>query len=150
MHEEFLKVAFQEAKLGVSKDDGGPFGAVIVDSNGKIVSQGHNMVLATHDPTNHAEIVAIRKACDRLHTHDLSGCTIYSNCEPCPMCLSAIIWSNIQVLYYGAPRKDAAHIGFRDDLIYDFFEQKNHVLKSIHLNYEEGIREFNQYKGELY
>ena len=81
MKEELLKEAAREASLGVSKNDGGPFGAVITDKDGNIVSVGHNMVLSSHDPTNHAEVVAIRKACEKLGTHDLSDCIIYSSCE---------------------------------------------------------------------
>lgn len=118
MNNDFLKVAAIEAIHGSSKGDGGPFGAVIVDKSGNVISRGHNEVLTSHDPTNHAEVVAIRKACLKLKTHDLSDCIIYSSCEPCPMCLSAIIWSNIKVMYFGATRYDAAAAGFRDDVIY--------------------------------
>ena len=100
-------MAAEEAEIGVEKGEGGPFGAVIVDKDYNIISRCHNMVLASNDPTNHAEIVAIREACRKLKTHDLTGYTIFSSCEPCPMCLSAIIWSNIKKVYFGATREDA-------------------------------------------
>ena len=134
MIEELLKIAWDEAKEGVNNKEGGPFGAVITDLNGNIISSGHNMVLKTNDPTNHAEIVAIRKACSKLNTHDLSNCIIYCSCEPCPMCLSAIIWSNIKTVYYGSSRKEAALKGFRDDLIYDFLQGKKTIININNCN----------------
>jgi tRNA(Arg) A34 adenosine deaminase TadA len=96
---------------------GGPFGAVIVRS-GKIVGRGFNQVTSTNDPTAHAEVVAIRDACCRLGTFKLDDCEIYSNCEPCPMCLSAIYWARLSCVYYGNTRQDAAGIGFDDDFLY--------------------------------
>jgi tRNA(Arg) A34 adenosine deaminase TadA len=98
-------------------DDGGPFGAVIVKS-GQIVGEGYNSVLRLKDPTCHAEVMAIRDACQNLGTHDLSDCEIYTSCEPCPMCLSAIYWSRMGTIYFGNSRKDAERIGFDDDFIY--------------------------------
>jgi len=97
---------------------GGPFGAVIV-KNDDIVAIGVNEVVKAHDPTAHAEIVAIRSACKDLKTHDLSGCTIYSSCEPCPMCLGALYWARIDCIFYASTRHDAANAGFDDSLIYD-------------------------------
>ena len=96
---------------------GGPFGAVIA-RNGVVVAEASNSVTIDHDPTAHAEVNAIRLACDRLHTFDLSGCEIYSSCEPCPMCLGAIYWARLDHIYYANNRKAAASIGFDDDLIY--------------------------------
>lgn len=96
---------------------GGPFGAVVVKA-GKIVGRGCNEVTSSNDPTAHAEIVAIRDACHRLKTFDLEGCELYTSCEPCPMCLSAIYWARIQMVFYGNTRKDAAKIAFDDDFIY--------------------------------
>lgn len=96
---------------------GGPFGAVVV-KGGKIVGRGCNEVTSSNDPTAHAEIVAIRDACHRLKTFDLEGCELYTSCEPCPMCLSAIYWARIQTVFYGNTRKDAAKIAFDDDFIY--------------------------------
>lgn len=98
-------------------DGGGPFGAVIV-KDGKIVGEGSNRVTATNDPTAHAEIVAIREACRNLKTFDLSGCEIYTSCEPCPMCLSAVYWAHISKIYFANTKKDAARIEFDDDFIY--------------------------------
>lgn len=91
----FMELAKKNAEIGVSKNEGGPFGAVIVDENNNIIATGNNKVLLQNDPTAHAEIVSIRAACKKLNTYDLTGMTIYTSCEPCPMCLSAIIWSNI-------------------------------------------------------
>ncbi len=150
MKEELLKEAAREASLGVSKNDGGPFGAVITDKDGNIVSVGHNMVLSSHDPTNHAEVVAIREACEKLGTHDLSDCIIYSSCEPCPMCLSAIIWSNIKTMYYGATRYDAANAGFRDDAIYNYLDNKNNILEKHEIIDKSCVDVLENYKGEIY
>jgi tRNA(Arg) A34 adenosine deaminase TadA len=96
---------------------GGPFGAVVVRKN-RIVGRGSNQVTSTNDPTAHAEIVAIRDACDRLKTFQLEDCDLYTSCEPCPMCLSAIYWARFRKVYYGNTRKDAANIAFDDDFIY--------------------------------
>ncbi|MCI0474055.1 MAG: nucleoside deaminase [Ignavibacteria bacterium] len=114
--EEFMRRAIRLSLANVKKS-GGPFGAVIV-KNGKIISTGVNKVTEHNDPTAHSEIQAIRSASKKLKTFDLSECEIYSSCEPCPMCLSAIYWSRISRIYYGNSRKDAAKAGFRDDFIY--------------------------------
>ncbi len=99
---------------------GGPFGAVIV-KDGEIVAESSNTVTIDNDPTAHAEVNAIRKACKELGTFDLSGCVIYTSCEPCPMCLGAIYWAHLDRIYYGNTRKDAAEISFDDDFIYKEF-----------------------------
>ena len=122
-NQEFMLKATSEANNNLQTNEGGPFGAVIVKDD-KIVGKGHNRVLINHDPTCHAEIEAIRDACKNLNTHDLTDCTLYTSCYPCPMCLSAIIWANIKKVYYGNTAKDAADIGFRDDFIYNFIEGK--------------------------
>ena len=150
MNNDFLKVAAIEAIHGSSKGDGGPFGAVIVDKSGNVISWGHNEVLTSHDPTNHAEVVAIRKACLKLKTHDLSDCIIYSSCEPCPMCLSAIIWSNIKVMYFGATRYDAAAAGFRDDVIYRYLNGENNILEKHEVTNKECVDVLKNYEGEIY
>ena len=93
---KFMNQAKQNADNGINQKEGGPFGAVITDKDGNIISNGNNQVLKQKDPTAHAEIVAIRNACKKLNKYDLSGCILYTSCEPCPMCLSAIIWSNIK------------------------------------------------------
>jgi len=100
------------------RNGGGPFGAVIV-KDGKIVSEGTNRVTSHNDPTAHAEISAIRQAAKKLNTFNLSGCTIYTSCEPCPMCLSAIYWAHIDKIYFGNTKTDAKEIGFDDSFIYD-------------------------------
>lgn len=114
---EFMQIAIDEAYQGIQAGDGGPFGSVIV-KDGEIVGQGHNRVLANNDPTCHGEMEAIRDACRNLGTHDLSGCELYTTAEPCPMCLGAVLWSNMDAVYYGCTREDSAEIGFRDDAFY--------------------------------
>lgn len=118
---KFMKKAVKEALKGVNSNEGGPFGAVIV-KDGKVIAKGHNMVLKTNDPTAHAEIIAIRKASKKLKRFDLSDCEIYTSCEPCPMCLSAIYWAKIKKVYYGCTKEDAASIGFDDKIIYDLIK----------------------------
>ncbi len=118
--DEMMALAYAEAKRGSACGDGGPFGAVVVDADGKLLAAAHNRVLVDCDPTAHAEVVAIRAACRAVGSHDLTGCVIFSSCEPCPMCLSAIIWANIGELYFGGTKYDAAEIGFRDQAIYDY------------------------------
>ena len=109
--------ALEVAREHCMKYEGGPFGAVIV-KDGRVISEGWNTVTSDNDPTCHAEVNAIRKACKKLRTFDLSGCEIYSTTEPCPMCLATIYWAKMSGLYYGNDRKDAAGIGFDDDFIY--------------------------------
>ena len=98
---KFMKMAIKEAEKGITLNHGGPFGAVIV-KDGKVVAKGHNQVLKNQDPTCHGEIMAIHKACKKLKTFDLTGCELYTTGEPCPMCLAAILWANIDKVYYGA------------------------------------------------
>ena len=121
---EYMKMAKDQAEKGMKSNEGGPFGAVITDKDGNIISVANNQVLKNNDPTAHAEVQAIREACKKLNTHDLSGYILYTSCEPCPMCLSAIIWANIKEVYYACTRKDAGEIGFRDDAIYEFLDQQ--------------------------
>ena len=116
-HQTFLKLAIEEALTGIKKGDGGPFGAVIVKEN-KVIGQGHNTVLKSHDPTAHAEVNAIRNACKNINNHHLSGAVIYTNFEPCPMCLAAIYWADIRSVYYCAGRDVAESIGFMDRKLY--------------------------------
>lgn len=113
-HLHFMEMAIQEAKDGISQNHGGPFGSVIV-KDGEIIARGHNRVLAGNDPTCHGEVDAIRTACAKLGTFDLSGCTIYTTGEPCHMCLCACMWANIEKIYYGCTIGDNGRIGFRDD-----------------------------------
>ncbi len=147
---EYFDYATMVASKGVLNEEGGPFGAVIV-KNGKIVGIGNNKVLLKNDPTAHAEITAIRDACKNLNTYDLTGCIIYSTSEPCPMCLSAIIWSNIKEVYYATTRLEVVRIGFRDNLIYDYLENKNKdVIKVIKIENKDCKELLNNYKNTIY
>ena len=116
-NKEFMREAIRLSIENV-KNGGGPFGAVIV-KDGRIIATGTNRVTANNDPTAHAEVSAIREACLKLDTFDLSGCEIYTSCEPCPMCLGAIYWAHLDKIYYGNNKADAAAIGFDDSFIYD-------------------------------
>lgn len=117
--EQYMQLGIDKARFTMSRDIGGPFGAVIV-KDGSVVTVASNRVLATNDPTAHAEITAIREACQILGTYDLSGCELYATGFPCPMCMSAIIWANIKKVYVAGLPVDAEKIGFRDDAIYSF------------------------------
>ena len=116
-HARFLQLAIDESLKSVETGSS-PFGAIIVKED-KIIAIAHNMVVPNNDPTAHAEIMCIRLACQQLNTFDLSGCILYTSCEPCPMCLNAIKWANITEIYYAATRTDADAIGFRDKVFYD-------------------------------
>lgn len=116
-HKKFLKAAIKLAEKGVASGKGGPFGAVIV-KDGKIVARGFNQVTSSNDPTRHAEVDAIRKACKKLKSFELKDCVIYSSCEPCPMCFGAIYWARPKALYFAADRFVAAKHGFDDNFIY--------------------------------
>ena len=111
---KFMQIAIDEARDGIKNGHGGPFGSVIV-KDGEVVASGHNHVLANNDPTCHGEVDAIRKACAKLGTFDLTGCELYTTGEPCPMCLCACMWANISKIYYGCTIADNEMIGFRDD-----------------------------------
>ena len=114
---KFLETAIALSREGMQQGSGGPFGCVIVKNN-EIIAEGHNMVVSANDPTAHAEVVAIRKACQKLQSFQLTDCDIYSSCEPCPMCLGAIYWSRPKRVIYANTRYDAAAIDFDDDFIY--------------------------------
>lgn len=127
-----MQIAYAEANDGMEADAGGPFGAVIV-KNEKLIASSHNEVLKTKDATAHAEINAIRKACEVLDSFDLSGCILYTTCKPCPMCLGAIFWSRIETVYYGATEDDALRGGFDDKRFYEMINGKNNdvVMKQV-------------------
>jgi len=116
--EKFMLEAVNAALKGMHNNEGGPFGCVIV-KDGEIIGRGNNKVTSTNDPTAHAEVTAIRDACKNLDSFQLDGCTIYTSCEPCPMCLGAIYWARPDKVYYGSSQADAANIGFDDAFIYE-------------------------------
>lgn len=128
MHENFMRRAIELARNGMESNEGGPFGCVIV-RNGEIVGEGNNCVTSTNDPTAHAEVVAIRNACSSLGAFQLDGCTIYTSCEPCPMCLGAIYWARPTAIFVGADKDDAARAGFDDKFIYDEIERAENERK---------------------
>lgn len=145
---EYMKLAVEESNINIKDNfiSGGPFGAVIV-KDGKILSKAHNTVLKSKDATAHAEINAIREASKVLNTHDLSSCILYTSAEPCPMCLSAIIWANIKEVYYVNTKEDANEIGFRDDIIYEYIKGNNKDLINLHrLDYEFAKKSFIEFK----
>jgi len=129
---KFLEKAIDLSRENIISNKGGPFGCVIVKDD-KIISTGVNSVVRDNDPTAHAEINAIRKACKNLETFDLSGCFLYSSCQPCPMCYSAIKWSNIKNIYYANTRYDAEKIGFNDNHIYELLETMKTQNDMIHI-----------------
>ena len=135
-----------ELSLKSVKSDGGPFGCVIV-KNDSIVAEGTNQVTKNNDPTAHAEIVTIRNACKKINSFDLKGTEIYTSCEPCPMCLSAIYWAHIDKIYYGNTRKDASKIGFDDNFIYDELklDLRDRKIKLIQINQKEANEAFNKW-----
>jgi guanine deaminase len=126
-HKTFLEKTIQLAKESI-ENGGGPFAAVIV-KNGKIIATGTNAVTKTNDPTAHAEVVAIRTACESLNTFELTDCIIYSSCEPCPMCLGAIFWSRPKAVYFALTKEDAAKAGFDDKFIYEEISKKTEERK---------------------
>ncbi len=144
----YMEDAINRARHTVYENAGGPFGAVIV-KNGEIISVASNTVLRDNDPTAHAEMNAIKGAGKALNTYDLSGCEIYATGYPCPMCMSAIMWSNIRKIYYGTNLKDAAAIGFRDDKIYDLIKNSNesNLIEIENVDRDKCLKLFEEYKN---
>jgi tRNA(Arg) A34 adenosine deaminase TadA len=143
----FMQHAIALSRKGMESGDGGPFGAVVVKGD-EIIGEGWNQVLATTDPTAHAEVVAIRQACERLGAFQLTGCEIYTSCEPCPMCLGAIYWARPQRVYYANTKEDAAAIDFDDSFIYKELEVP-HTEKRIPLipmPEQEALAVFREWK----
>ena len=122
--DHFMQIAIEEARIGIHNHHGGPFGSVVV-RDGEVIAKGHNMVLVNKDSTAHGEVTAIRNAEAALDTYDLSGCVLYTTGEPCPMCLSACKWANIDKVYYGCTIADNARIGFRDEVFTKMFRIHN-------------------------
>jgi len=143
---EYMQVAIEEARKGIRAGHGGPFGAVIV-KNGEIVGRGHNMVVKNNDPTCHGELSAIRNACSHLKTFDLKGTRIYTTGEPCPMCLCAILWANINKIFYGCSIKENDMIGFRDEKFCDYLSVSTDKManKMKQIDHEECLNLFSEY-----
>ncbi|MEO6812743.1 MAG: nucleoside deaminase [Ginsengibacter sp.] len=141
--EKFMQEAIALSVDGVQNNEGGPFGCVVVKDN-VIIGRGSNKVTSTNDPTAHAEVVAIRDACKNLGAFQLTGCEIYTSCEPCPMCLGAIYWARPSVIYYANTREDAAKIGFDDSMIYDEINAglNERKIPVINLGREEAQKAF--------
>ncbi len=150
---KYMKIAKDMADDNLVTNVGGPFGACIV-KNGEVIGRGSNHVLENNDPTAHAEVMAIRDACKNIGSHDLSDCELYTTCFPCPMCLSATIWSNIKKVYYGNTKEDASRIGFRDDYIYKYIGNlmtgslEDSIINFEHIDREETIKTFNNYQNK--
>ena len=144
---EFMDAAIELAFTGASQNEGGPFGTVIV-KDGIVVGRGNNKVLLLNDPTAHAEMVAIRDACTQLKSHQLTGCTIYTSCEPCPMCLGAIYWARPDRIVYACTRQDAASINFDDDFIYKEIERlpNDRQIPTHQCSREQALKVFEYWK----
>ena len=147
LHTAHLKEACDLASLSI-KRGGGPFGAVVIkDDTGEIIGRGHNMVAIENDPTLHAEMVAIKNACRYIDSFNLVGCTLYTSCEPCPMCLSACYWARIPTIYYGNTKDDAREIDFDDAFIYDEIKTapENRTIHMVQLPTEFAIDAFQEW-----
>ena len=144
-HQKFMREAIRLSIENIEQN-GGPFGAVIV-KDGSIIATGTNKVTTSTDPTAHAEVTAIRAAAKELNTFDLSGCTIYTSCEPCPMCLAAIYWARIDHIYYGNTKVDAKNIGFDDSFIYDeiALPAEKRSIKTTQLIRDEALAGFTKW-----
>ncbi len=147
---EFMKMAIDEAMNGIENGHGGPFGAVIV-KDGEVIGRGHNRVVANNDPTCHGEMSAIRDACHNLSTFDLTGATIYTTGEPCPMCLGAILWANIDKIYFGCTIEENEIIGFRDNLFYKNLSISTDKMrengKLVQIDHDECLALFKHYNS---
>lgn len=143
---EYIKEAVRLSRENVNDGSGGPFGAVIV-KDGKIIASGSNKVTSKNDPTAHAEIEAIREACQSLKTFNLSGCEIYSSCEPCPMCLSAIYWARLDKIYFANTKKDAAEINFDDHFIYEEISKPHDKRKIpvVKIDHDDAKKVFDEW-----
>ncbi len=144
--EEFMKLAIEKSKYGMENNFGGSFGAVIVKDN-EIIADGFNIVTSSNDPTAHAEVTVIRKACEKMKTFNLEGCELYTSCEPRPMCLSAIYWARIKKVYYANTKEDADAINFSDKFIYDELakEKINRNLKMEQISRDKAIKVFDDW-----
>ncbi len=148
--QKFMRRAIALALEGVDDNGGGPFGCVVV-KNGEIIGEGHNQVTSANDPTAHAEVVAIRDACQKLGTFQLDGCTIYTSCEPCPMCLGAIYWARLEKIFMACSREDAAEAGFDDAFIYEEIgkEPSERSVPTMSLLRDEALAVFEKWMGKI-
>lgn len=146
---KFIERAIELSKQGMDNNAGGPFGAVVA-KDGEIIAEGYNQVTSTNDPTAHAEMVVIRKACKKLGNFQLDGCIIYTSCEPCPMCLGAIYWARPKAVYYACTKEDAAKIGFDDHFIYDEIDadMENRRIKFLQLEQDKGVEVFKEWESK--
>lgn len=143
---KYMKMAIAEARKGIANNHGGPFGSVIV-KDGIVIAKGHNHVVINNDPTSHGEVDAIRKACKKLKTFDLTGCEIYTTGEPCTMCACAIMWANISKVYYGATIEDNSVIGFRDEKFAKIFKMEKQPDFYEELDRDECLKLFEEYNN---
>jgi len=148
--ERFMQEAIALSRMGVTGNEGGPFGCVVVKGD-EVVGRGNNKVTSTNDPTAHAEVVAIRDACTNLGTFQLEDCEVYTSCEPCPMCMGAIYWARPKIVYYANSRTDAANIGFDDSMIYDELncELDQRWLPIVSLSREAALKVFEEWQEKL-
>ncbi len=148
-HEKFLKMAIDLAKQNVENGTGGPFGAVVV-KDGQVIASASNTVTPSNDPTAHAEVNAIRQACQKLKTFELKGCTIYASAEPCPMCFGAIYWARPKALYFAADREIAADAGFDDSFIYKEINlnPQDRKIKTYHIELADRAEPFDLWKSK--
>ncbi|MDE6593899.1 MAG: nucleoside deaminase [Oscillospiraceae bacterium] len=145
----YMKIAVNEAREGIEKGEGGPFGAVVV-RDGKVIGRGHNRVLADCDPTMHGEVAAIRDACKAEGVHSLKGAVLYTTAYPCPMCMCAAMWANIDKIVYGCTAEDTAEIGFRDEDFYSAFGSGEFPCTLVCEGREECLEVFGEYRGRIY
>lgn len=145
-HEQFMRTAITMSRETMNANKGGPFGAIIV-KDGEIIGRGTNCVTSSNDPTAHAEVQAIRNACQKLGDFSLEGCVIYSSCEPCPMCLSAIYWARLDKIYYANTREDAAKINFDDAFLYDqvALPLEARSIRAENLLHDEALEVFQEW-----
>jgi guanine deaminase len=143
---KYMEMAIKEAEKGIEEGDGGPFGAVIVKDD-VVIGAGHNEVVKNNDPTCHGEMMAIRNACKNLGSFDLSGSVIYTTGFPCPMCLGAILWANIDEVYYGCGVKDTEKIGFRDSEFYERSKPESMKKFIKQLSHQECLKLYEKYKS---
>lgn len=149
-HHEYMRMAIALSEQNVAQGLGGPFGAVIVKDE-KVVAASANTVVPSNDPTAHAEVSAIRLACQELNTYNLEGCVIYTSCEPCPMCLGAIYWARIEKIYYANNKSDAAAIGFDDQFIYEELDRpkEQRKLPVIEMLRDEALGAFKAWETSV-